>query len=191
MIAIAILTVGCCLALVLDRLWLDAARGELQTAAEAAALAAANRLADDERINPNVESEFLVSAAMEAAGQIAGLNRVAGAPVRINPSTGDSLTFGSYTIDPDNGMHLFDASAPLPTSVRVRLQQTRTLGNPVARLFSGITGEVGGDAIATSEASLTNLVAGVRPFEGGPTPAFPFAIYERDPSNKRIDSWNE
>ena len=188
-IAIAILTVGCCLALVLDRLWLDAARGELQTAVEAAALAAAGRLADDERINLNVEPHYLTAAAELAAEQAAGMNRVAGRPIALSSGGANGITFGRYQVNLENGAYEFIETNELPTTVRVRLEHSRSLGNPVARLFSGLTGEVGGDAFAKAEASLSNLIAGVRPFEGGPVPAFPLAIYEQDPTGERTDTW--
>lgn len=188
-LAIAILTVGCCLALVLDKLWLDAARGELQTAAEAAALAAAGRLADDERINLTAEPQILTSAARELAADVASHNRCAGRPVLLNAEPGGHLQFGSYVLNADNGLNEFVETESLPTSVRCRIVQSRELGNPVARLFSGLSGQSGGDAIGMAEASLTNLVVGVRPFEGGPVPALPLAIWELDPTNERTDTW--
>jgi hypothetical protein len=75
--------------------------------------------------------------------------------------------------------------------VRVQAARTRQLGNPVARLFAGLTGESGGDAVASAEASLSNLVAGVRPFAGAPVPVLPLVILERDPGDRRSDTWED
>jgi hypothetical protein len=187
--AVAILVVGCCLALVLDKLWLDAARGELQTAAEAAALAAAGRLADDERLNLSVEPQVLTNAALDAAGLAASRNTVAGRAVTLNTEPGGDIRFGQFVMDADNGESRFEENEHLPTVVRVRTGRTRQLGNPVARLFAGLTGLAGGDAIGDAEATLSNLIVGVRPFEGGPAPVLPFAIFERDPEGERNDTW--
>lgn len=187
--AVAILAVGCCLALVLDKLWLDAARGELQTATEAAALAAAGRLAEDERINLTVEPQLLTNAARDAAVAAAARNTVAGTPVTLNADFGGDVAFGQHVTNPDNGEVGFEETELLPTTVRVHAARTRQLGNPVARLLGGLVGQTGGDAIGNAEASLSNLIAGVRPFEGGNAPALPLAIYEFDPSGERTDTW--
>ncbi|MFV0444592.1 MAG: pilus assembly protein TadG-related protein [Planctomycetaceae bacterium] len=189
-IAIAILTVGCCLALVLDRLWLSAARGELQTAAESAALAAAGRLADDERINLQTEPQRLTNFARDVAVEAASRNRCGGQPVLLNTEPGGHLQFGGYALNLDNGLREFQARESLPTTVRCRLEKSRALGNPIARLFGGLTGQQGGDAIGMAEATLSNLVIGVRPFAGGPVPALPLAIWERDPQGERLDTWS-
>lgn len=177
------------MALVLDRLWLDAARSELQNTAEMVALAAAGRLADDERINTQSEPQLLTTSAREVAAAVAGNNRCAGIPVVLDSEPGGDLDFGKFDLNLDNGLNEFLATELFPTVVRCRIEKSRSVGNPVARLFAGLTGESGGDAIGQAEATLTNLIAGFRPFAGGPVPAFPMAIWERDPSDERDDTW--
>ncbi len=188
-LAAAVLAVGCCLALVLDRLWLAAAHGELQTAAEAAALAAAGRLAEDERINLDIEPQGLTDAAHFAALDAAFQNTVAGLPVVLNATPGTDVQFGQHVANSENGEVLFLQTEYLPTTVRVQAARTRRLGNPVARLFAGLTGEAAGNVSAAAEASLTNLIVGVRPFAGAPAPMLPLAIFERDPEDERKDTW--
>jgi len=189
-LAVAILAVGCCLALVLDKLWLDAARSELRIAVEAAALAAAGRLAEDERINPSAEPQWLADAARDAAVAAAGDNRVAGQPLLLDGEPGGQVQLGLVSLDPINGQPLFLESDAFPTSVRITAARARAIGNPVARLFGSLTGVAAGDAIAAAEAVISNAIVGVRPFEGGPVPALPLAIWERDPQNERTDTWD-
>lgn len=188
-IAAAILTVGCCLALVLDRLWLDAARGELRTAVEAAALAAAARLVDDERINEAVEPEGLAEAARQAAAEAAAGNLVAGLPLSIDPTLGGHVHLGRYVLHAQSGQYHFLETEYFPTAVHVEGARSRAVGNPVARLFAGLTGEAGGDAVAAATAVLSNTVVGLRPSGGMPVPAWPLAVYERDPAGERRDTW--
>jgi hypothetical protein len=182
--------VGCCLALVLDRLWLDAARGELRTAVEAAALAAAGRLAEDERINTAVEPEWLAEAARQAAEEAAAGNLVAGQPVLLDSTPGGHVHLGRYVLHADSGQYRFLETEYLPTAVRVEAARSRAVGNPVARLFSTLSGPDGGEAFASATAVLSNTIVGLRPGEGVPVPAWPLAVYERDPAGERRDTWD-
>src|SRR5262245_51018624 len=77
-VAIALLIAMCGLALILDRLWLDAADLELTTAAEAAALGAASALANDDLLRINADPELRQDDARNAAAWIASQNTVAG-----------------------------------------------------------------------------------------------------------------
>jgi hypothetical protein len=188
-IAVAMLVIGGALALVLDKLWLDAARAELQTAGEAAALAAATRLADDERLMDSVDPSRLSQGALLAAQKAAESNTVAGSPLQLTGPIEDYVRCGELMVDPATGAQTFRQTDVLPTSVQVQVFKLRTLGNPVARLFGGWVGESGGDAIALAEASLDDHVVGLRPFEGGNVPALPMALLANDPSGERDDTW--
>lgn len=173
----------------LDRLWLDAARGELRTAVEAAALAAAGRLAEDERINTAVEPEWLAEAARQAAVEAAAGNLVAGQPVLLDPAPGGHVHLGRYVLHAESGLYRFLETEYLPTAVRVEAARSRAVGNPVARLFSTLSGPEGGEAFASATVVLSNTIVGLRPWEGVPVPAWPLAVYERDPAGERRDTW--
>ena len=82
-IALALLVVGGAMALVFDRLWQDAAFLELRSAGEAAALAAANRLAGDESLRKEPDWESLCQEARTAAADVAAKNLVGGLPVKM------------------------------------------------------------------------------------------------------------
>ena len=106
-IAFAILIVGMALALVVDRLWLDAARVELTAATEAAALAAANRMADDELLRPTADLSVLLDNARQKAAEVAASNYVAGSPLELDTNEDGDIRFGRIVTDKDTGRGRF------------------------------------------------------------------------------------
>src|SRR5262245_38619743 len=88
-VAAALLVAVLGLALLLDRLWLEAGRNELNTAAEAAALAAARAFACDGRLKTDVDEALLANHALDAAASIAGRNTVAASPVVLDFAAND------------------------------------------------------------------------------------------------------
>uniref|UniRef100_A0A7C2P3V9 Putative Flp pilus-assembly TadG-like N-terminal domain-containing protein n=1 Tax=Schlesneria paludicola TaxID=360056 RepID=A0A7C2P3V9_9PLAN len=188
MVAAALLVVMLGFALVLDRLWLEAARVELTTAAEAAALAAAGRLASDSRLIPDADTEPLLAAARDAAIEVARQNRVAGQPVLLDADGGD-IRFGHLVEQPAVERASSGSAAPLPSQAVITAHRTRFRGNPVALFLADLTGQATGDVVARAAAGLNNQIAGLRPFDGAPAPAVPLAIWLRDPAGKRRDTW--
>ena len=187
LVAVALLLAMLGLALILDRLWLEAARLELTTAAEAAALAAARELASDARLQPHVDPRSLEDLAVQAAMMTAVQNRAAGQPVMVEES---DIAFFPRPSDHSN-LEYIDASesSEVPNRVVVTAHRTRFRGNPVALFVSELTRQPSGDAIGTASARLDSRVAGVRPFSGATVPAIPLAIWQRDPSGERTDTW--
>lgn len=175
------------LALVLDRLWMESARIELTTTAEAAALAAAAQLATDDRLSGVRLSQESLRDAVEAAADIARQNLVAGQPVTLDTAT--DIRFGHLVANTETGETPFLESHHLPSHVVVTAHRTRFRGNPVALFLAELTQQPAGDVIVQAGASLSNQIVGVRPFSGAPVPALPLAIWQRDPSHKRTDTW--
>ncbi|MFG0296535.1 MAG: hypothetical protein ACF8PG_11575 [Maioricimonas sp. JB045] len=188
-IAMALLVAGTAMALVLDRLWIDAAEAELRTAAEASALAAAGELASDERLRTDGNPEEPIMAARRAAAQVAAGNRVAGAPVVVDTETDRDIRFGHIVISGETGEPTFLETDHQPTTASVRALRTRGRGNPVARLFRELTGKAYRDVAAYATASIDNRIIGLRPFEGGPIPALPLGILETSADPRRVDTW--
>jgi hypothetical protein len=176
------------LALVLDRLWLESARVELTTTAEAAALAAAGQLATDERLTGWRPSREALEPAAQAAVDIALQNRVAGQPVVLDPET--DIRFGNRVRNEETGETPFLESTNSPTQVLITAHRTRFRGNPVALFLEDLTRQPTGDVIVEAGAGLNNHIVGVRPFAGAPVPALPLAIWQRDPTSKRTDTWD-
>jgi hypothetical protein len=189
LVAGALLVAMMGLALVLDRLWLESARVELTTTAEAAALAAAGKLVTDARLTPQTSSRTLLDDAREAAIDIAAQNRVAGQPVRLDGT--HDIRFGHLIENQDTGETPFLETTNLPSQVVVTAHRTRFRGNPVALFMAELTRQPAGDVIARAGAGLSNDLIGVRPFHGTPVPAVPVAIWERDPTGKRTDTWEQ
>lgn len=207
-VALVLLVLGAIVALVFDRLWLSAARRELQSAADAAALAAAQVLLDDACLAQRMQrwnaaapparpepvpfgpartqpparevsavriSDALLERARLEAARVAGVNYVAGAPVRLDAAANGDVRFGRLVRRP-SGDVLFVQTAYDPTTVVVTAHRTRSRSNPVALLFQGAVGPAAADLRTRSEASFTNRLARLIPGDGVRVPAASFAV---------------
>jgi hypothetical protein len=188
-IVMAILVVCLLAALVFDRLWLDAAQIQLRTAAEAAALAAAGRLASDDRLRDDADPETLLDAARQAAVSIAAENRVAGSPVRLDATPGSDIRFGTVIDDPETGRPVFLETDAQPSTVLVTAQAVRRRSNAIALFFRSLTGVAHADVMAQAGATIDSAVIGVRPLPGSCVPALPLGILASDPAGSRDDTW--
>lgn len=189
-IVVAIGVVCLCAALVFDRIWLDAARVELRTAAEAAAFAATRQLTTDDLLKPDADSAAMLAAARTAAALIAAENHVAGSPVILNATPGGDIRFGKVTDEPHTGQPVFLETDFAPTTVLVTAQAIRSRGNGVALFFRRLTGVATGNVIGRAGVMLDNKVMGVRPFSGATVPALPLGILAFDSTTNREDTWN-
>jgi len=188
-VALAMLAAMAGLALILDRLWLDAADLELTTAAEAAALAAAGELASDDLLKPNTDFTNQLEVGRTTAAWIASQNQVAGQPVILDPNPEGDIRFGRLVVDEQEGKVRFEETATTPTTAVVTALRTRRSSNPVGLFVTGVTGQPFGDVVSRVEASVDNRVIGVRAEDGTPVPAVPLAIWWRDPAGLRADTW--
>jgi hypothetical protein len=186
-VAAALLVVGACLALVFDRLWLDAAQVELHAAAEAAALAGAGQLATDARLNPKPVD--LTTPARDAAIAIGQKNFAVGTPVDLLDGEDGDVQIGTIEMSPDTGETQFVVNTERPTTCVVRVARLRSRGNPVALLIRSMTGKSTSDAQAFAEASVDNRILGVQPNANSPVPALPLAILHTHPDPRRLDTW--
>lgn len=181
----------CGLALIVDRLWLDAADLELTTAAESAALAAARELAGDDLLRPQADPADRFQAARDKAAWIAGQNLVAGQPVTINADPQGDVRLGRLVLDEHERKVRFEESDENPTTAVVTAQRTRRTNNPVGLFVAGLTGIPMGDVSSRVEATIDNRIVGVRPLVGAPVPALPLAIWWKDPTQQRRDTWEQ
>jgi len=186
-VAMAILVVGACLALVFDRLWLDAAQVELQAAAEAAALAGAGQLATDARLHS--EQIDLTTLARDAAIAIGQKNFSVGTGVNLQDGQDGDVQIGTIEMSSESGQAEFIADTERPTTCVVRAARLRSRGNPVALFFRRLTSNTTGDAQAMAEASVDNRIIGVQPNDRSPVPALPLAILHTHVDPRRQDTW--
>ena len=102
-----ILVLGLSVALVLDRLWIDAAQVELRTGAEAAALAAAAELCDDTLLLGHNTADERMANGRRTARFIGGQNRVAGQTLRLDDAPDGDIRFGRLLNDEAENQHRF------------------------------------------------------------------------------------
>ncbi|MCA9070059.1 MAG: hypothetical protein KDA84_14100, partial [Planctomycetaceae bacterium] len=131
-ILVGLVVMICCLALVLDKLWMDAATTELRTASEAAAFAAARELIQDDLLCEDYDSQERMKAARERALEVAWENPVAGQPVELDATPDGDIRFGQLVCDSDSGRTRFLQTVQKPRTVVVTSCRLRSRGNPVA-----------------------------------------------------------
>ncbi|MCA9004780.1 MAG: hypothetical protein KDA70_05855 [Planctomycetaceae bacterium] len=187
--AIVLLAVMTGIALIVNRLWLDAASLEVTTCVETAALAAGHHLVSDELLKEKPDYNLLMERAETSANQALKLNTVAGQQIGINLTKGDNLLFGKLVPVEESGLRKFLQTDHEPQSIQIKTLKSSRLANPVADFMSDLTHTDLGRAGAQIEATLDNHVVGVRPFENVPVPAYPLAILKNDPTGKQTETW--
>lgn len=188
-VAIALLVVMAGLALILDRLWLDAADLELTTAAEIAALAAAGELASDDLLKSSPNPDHRLDMARNSASWIASQNYVAGDPVQLDSNPEGDIRLGKLVLDEFENKIRFEETTDNPMTAVVSSLRSRRSSNPVGLFTAGVTGQPFGDVATRVEASVDNRVVGLRPLKDAPIPALPIAIWLNDPTGRRNDTW--
>jgi hypothetical protein len=186
---IALVVVMMATGLTLDRIWLQAARAELTTAVESAALRGGRLLASDDLLRPQVDHIARISAARKAAAEIASTNLIAGVPVKLDDSENGDIRFGHIVTKGNKGRELFIETDYNPKSVVVRGEHSRSKNNPVGLFMRSLTGQPAGDVASLAEASIDNHVIAFRPIDGVPAPFFPIGILQFDYSKRGIPAW--
>ncbi len=187
-IAIGLLVAAGGIALVLDQLWLSSAQSELQTSANAASLAAAQKLANEELLKPEFDSETWANAVRQTAAAVAGRNLAVGQPVFVSTEPSKDVRLGRPVIDDLTGQETYIETDFHPSSVIVMAHRDRESGNPVSLFMPYLTAQPYGDVLASSEASISNSIRAVRPLDHANVPAWPIAILEKD--GDVLDDWN-
>lgn len=187
--AIVLLVVMAGIALIVNRLWLDAASLEATTCVETAVLAAGNEMISDELLKEKPDYEALMQRAERSANHALKLNTIAGQQVGIELTKGKNLLFGKSVPVEETGRNRFLQTDHEPTSIQIQTQQPGRINNPVADFFTDLTNSSPGTAGAEVQATLDNHVIGVRPFENVAVPAFPLGILQNDPTGKHTQTW--
>ncbi len=161
------------LALTVDLGYLKVARTELQRSADAAAMAAAWELIDDDALYGS-DSYYLEEEARTKASQYAALNTVT--------TQGPALDYQDVLVgylpnplDPASPM-LFGTGNP-PNAVQVSVKKTSSLNGEVPLFFARFLGYDGSSLQAQATAALVNSVIGwTTPSSGGNLDLLPFAL---------------
>lgn len=186
-IALALIVVGGAMALVLDQLWIATARRELQTAADAAALAAGRQLVVDDLLLDWFDKEWHVERIRAAAARTASQHTVAARPAVVDANSLDDIRLGRPVTDETTGQTVFLETGNRPTSVLITAHADRRSGNPVSLFMPYLTGQRTADVIAVAEASVSHQVSGVRPFPHANAPVWPIGILEQ--GGREVDDW--
>lgn len=189
-LALALLAILGGAALVIDRLSLDTAKSELRTAAEAAALAAARELANDDRLRPDFDPVALQRKARFAAARIANENGIAGEPLTLNTDSNGDVRCGRLTTDSDTGETIFVEAKGQddPTTVVVNARRTADRDSAVPLPFRTFYAPTDADVVAVAEASLDFHVIGLRPVDELPIPTLPLAILRQSLEEPEVSS---
>lgn len=177
------------MALVLNSVWLVNARQQLLASAEAAALAAAGALVDDSLLLPDFDPAELTeqarrSAETSAAGNLGNwTGALAASPVAVD------VRFGRVVVSSLTGHVETLETEESPNAVIVHAYRDRDHANPVAMLLPAFTGRSATDVTATAEASITNLVAAIRPFPNVAAPVWPLAVREQPLDGVPLEAW--
>ncbi|RJP33489.1 MAG: hypothetical protein C4527_04355 [Candidatus Omnitrophota bacterium] len=170
------------LAMVVDIGWIVNAESELQHAADAAALAAAAKLIDEDALRgiSDLSDDFLV--ARDYAESYVAFNKSARKVLAVDRNEENDVTGGvviGYIDDP------FDLNSPFVTegisaynSVQVKTQLTQELNGPLALLIGAIVGVDSVDVKAKATATIEDRIAGFALNEGERLPMLPFTAYD-------------
>jgi len=188
-IAIAILVVGGCLALVLDQLWLQNAHQELQSASNSAALAAAREMANDDLLRADLDHHDLADTVRKVAANIGMHHNGAGNQIYISNEANVDIRLGHVVDSPATGQREFLETDFSPSAVVVKSHCDEANGNPVRLFLPLLTGQSTADVVATAEASINNQIVGVRPFDNANVPAWPIGILERSLDPRQQKTW--
>jgi len=148
-------------ALSVDSAMLAAARAQLSTAADAAALAGAQQLANEYRVRGVTDMTSQIAAANSSAISFAANNTVFGQPVLLvsgaNGTTSSDIQVGY--LDPTNHQTAFltlSSLAPYFNSVQVNAQRNSNRGGVVPTFFSGMMGFNGSNMSVSATATAIN-----------------------------------
>jgi hypothetical protein len=180
------------------RLW--TIRVEMQGAADAAALAAANTLVGDDLLRGDPGPlPALIQATSTQAIQFAADNLVQGQPFVLLPNPNNladgDVVFG--TLDqPRGSTFVVAANVNDPTNsalatvnaVQINAWLTRARGNAPSLLLGGLLGIASVDIHAVSAAMLDRDVVGLRPLGDQPLKLAPLALFS-DPTGMDSRSW--
>lgn len=147
-------------------------RGELQRAADAAAMAGASGLAGDGVITGDTFS--LEAVAYARAAETSYLNKAFQDGVHM---TGADVEYGIIAEPTNLGSPFVTGGGGWPNAVRVTARRTAGSDNgPIPLTFAAIFGDKVASITATATAVLDDRFAGVRPPASGDGPLIPFTI---------------
>lgn len=167
------------------------ARAEAQSSADAAAMAGAWKLLDNDKLKGDSNMTAEISAAGTAAVQIAARNTIINTPTSLSANLfgsagGDGDIVVGYLSDPDN-----NPNEPLSTTdpdqfntVRVRVRRDAQHSGPIDLFFAGVFGRLTADISAEAYATFKDGVVGYKVDDNtGNAQLLPLAL--------KVDAWED
>ena len=181
------------LALAVDSATMWHARVEMRNGADAATLAAAGALVDDELLTQRPSAMAAVADRARQQALAYGLaNPVLGQPLELDPNVAQNplgdIVFGFMDSPHGDFQSATDLTDLHINTVRIIARRTRARGNPAGMLIARFFRMNAADVIATATAMLDRDVIGFRPHGNKPLPIAPLAILG-DPSLSNDDAW--
>jgi Flp pilus assembly protein TadG len=176
LVALALVPLFAMIAFAVDYGRICVAKGELQRAADSAALAATQELQHGLRPGSKLTPEEAVIEARKAAKEYFELNGAVGATLTLRDA---DIQIG-YLADANDPNAEFDTSDPASfNAVRILARRDAEVNGPIPMTFGRILGKQSQDAQASALASFVNRIAGFKPLpiEDPPhIPMMPFAL---------------
>ncbi len=175
-------------ALAVDVGMLYNAKGDLQRAADAAALAAAWELLDADALKGSPDMTDEIGAARSTAASFAAANEILGASPTINSNSGNISTGDlvvGYLSNPADSNAVMDLSNPsLFNSVQVKVRRDDELNGAIPLLFAQILGANESSIMAQATATFEDGVTGYAvTATSGNAGLMPFAL--------KVDVWDD
>jgi Flp pilus assembly protein TadG len=160
------------IALSVDTSMIAAARAQLSTSADAAALAGAQQLANEYRVRGVTDMTSQITAANNSAIAFAAKNKVFNQPVSLVAgsmwtNTGDIQVGYLDPINPHSSLVTTQALAPTFNSVQITARRDAGRGGQVPTFFSSMMGFSGGSLNVSSTATVVNYtISGYKSVNG-------------------------
>jgi len=145
------------------------ARSEAQASADAAAMAGAWKLLDNDKLKGTANMTAVISAARTAAIEMAARNKIINTSPSLsasisNNANGDGDIIVGYLSDPDNNPSepLSTADPGLFNTVRVRVRRDAQHSSPIDLYFAGVFGRLTADISAEAYATFKDGVVGYK-----------------------------
>ena len=182
--AFLLVVVVALVALAVDVGYLQVARTQLQQSADAAALAAASELVDNDSLGGVADLTNEIGSARSLAAQYAGANEICSAAPSIDQNNGNSASGDvvvGYLQDPSDRSQTLDfTDVNRANAVQVRVRRTQDSNGEVDLFFARIWGADSQALSATSTAALLKNFGGFKaPSDGSNLGILPFALDEQ------------
>ncbi len=143
------------------------ARSEAQASADAAAMAGAWKLLDQDRLRGYSNMSAEMNAARTAAAQLAARNEIVNTSPSLSANSSNDVDGDiviGYLSDPDNNPNepLSTANSDLFNTVRVIVRRDSTHSSPIDLFFAGVFGHLHADVSADAYATFKDGVVGYR-----------------------------